>query len=82
MAGSDTGKAPKASPKTLDMVIEAIRKLEDRKGASVVAIKNYILTTYPEKDPAHVKSSLKKAIQKGFEEELLVRPKSSEVQGK
>jgi len=73
--------APKTGPKTLYKVREAIEKTGDKKGASIVAIKNYILATWPDTNPSQLKSHLKKAIEKGFEQGLFKRPKSSEAQG-
>ena len=73
---------PSTGPKTLDILIKALQELDERKGVSIPAIKNYIITNYPDKDPLKVKTSLRKAIEKGFQDELLVRPKSSETAGK
>merc|ERR1711988_1882652 len=70
-----------AAPKTIDKVREAIERTGDKKGASVVAIKNYILATWPDTNPTQLKSHLKKAIEKGFEKGLFKRSKTSEVQG-
>ena len=36
----------KKGPTTLDMVIEAIKSSEDRKGASVASIKTYLVEKY------------------------------------
>ena len=68
-------------PSTLEMVVEAIKHHEDRKGTSVASIKMYILNTYPMVDPAALKPRLKKAFAKGVEEGLLCRPKGMEETG-
>merc|ERR1712038_2204344 len=75
------GLAMASAPKTIDKVREAIERTGDKKGASVVAIKNYILATWPDTNPTQLKSHLKKAIEKGFEKGLFKRSKTSEVQG-
>merc|ERR1712142_1317144 len=72
---------PKTGPKTIDKVREAIDTIEDKKGASVIAIKSYIMSTWPETNPSQLKNNLKKAIEKGFETGLFKRSKNSEVQG-
>ena len=74
-------RVPSTNPTTLAMVVEAIGALQDRKGASIQAIKGYILDKYPTVDPATMKSRLKKAIQKGIDNGTIVRPKSSEEAG-
>ena len=81
MADTGAPKAKASGPKTLDILIHALKDLDERKGVTIPAIKNYMLTNYPDRDPLKVKSSLKKAIEKGFDDELLVRPKSSEAAG-
>ena len=70
-----------AVPKSLDMVINAIVAINDKKGASIQAIKTYILAHYPTIDPSRLGSRLKNAIPKGLDEGLLVRPKNSETAG-
>lgn len=75
-------KAKKVStgPKTTDMVVEAIAALNDRKGASVPAIKKYIVEKYAA-DPSMLKHRLKKALEKGIESGQIVRPKGAEETG-
>jgi len=70
-----------SAPNTLNKVREAIERAGDKKGTSVVAIKNYIVATWPESDNAQLKNHLKKAIEKGFQLEMFKRPKNSEVIG-
>ncbi|KAJ7308151.1 hypothetical protein JRQ81_008665 [Phrynocephalus forsythii] len=69
------------SPPTLTMVMEAVRALNERKGASAVAIRRYILHTYPAVDPIRLKYYLKGALAKGLEKGQLVRPPNSSAQG-
>lgn len=73
--------ATSQGPKTVDMVVDAITTLNDRKGASIQAIKAFILEKHPTIDPVRLKSMLKKAIKKGMESGVIVRPKSSDASG-
>ncbi|NWW28690.1 B4 protein, partial [Falcunculus frontatus] len=67
-------------PPTLQMVKEALRAHDEKKGASVVAIKHFILAKYPTVDPIRLKYLLKQALSKGLSCGDLVRPhKSSSV---
>ncbi|XP_077998791.1 sperm-specific protein PHI-2B/PHI-3-like [Glandiceps talaboti] len=68
-------------PKTLDMVVEAIKALKDSKGSSVQAIKGYILANYPTVSPSHLTSSLRRALKSGCDSGKLVRPKGSTAKG-
>ncbi|XP_077784228.1 protein B4-like [Podarcis muralis] len=73
---------PKAqNPPTLTMVMEAVKTLDERKGASVVAIKHYILGTYPGVDPIRLKYGLNVAVAKGLERGCLIRPQNSSALG-
>ncbi|KAK2165705.1 hypothetical protein LSH36_46g04000 [Paralvinella palmiformis] len=74
-------KKPSLNPNTVDMVLEAITALDDRKGVSIPAIKSFILEKYPTVDPAMLKHRLKKAIEKAMVGELITRPKSSDQMG-
>ncbi|XP_077998692.1 sperm-specific H1/protamine-like protein type 1 [Glandiceps talaboti] len=74
-------KAAPTHPKTLDMVVEAIKALKDKKGSSVQAIKGYILSHYPTVSPSHLTSSLRRALKAGTESGKLVRPAGSTATG-
>ncbi|XP_077998691.1 sperm-specific protein PHI-2B/PHI-3-like [Glandiceps talaboti] len=74
-------KAAPTHPKTLDMVVEAIKALKDKKGSSVQAIKGYILSHYPTVSPSHLTSSLRRALKAGTESGKLVRPTGSTATG-
>ncbi|XP_006820305.2 sperm-specific protein PHI-2B/PHI-3-like, partial [Saccoglossus kowalevskii] len=76
-----TTKAVASHPKTMDMVVEALTTLKDRKGISVQAIKTYILTHYTTVSPTHLTSSLRRALKTGLESGMLVRPKDSHANG-
>ncbi|XP_042873447.1 sperm-specific H1/protamine-like protein type 2 [Penaeus japonicus] len=70
-------KAPKKKqhPKTLDMVVEAIENLGDRKGSSVQAIKSYILQNFKTVRADMLKSMLRRALASGLESGAVTRPK-------
>lgn len=68
-------------PPTLQMVKEALRAHDAKKGASVVAIKRFILAKYPTVDPIRLKYLLKKALSKGLSCGELVRPHNSTAVG-
>uniref|UniRef100_A0A8C3V926 H15 domain-containing protein n=1 Tax=Catharus ustulatus TaxID=91951 RepID=A0A8C3V926_CATUS len=68
-------------PPTLQMVKEALRAHDEKKGASVVAIKRFILAKYPSVDPIRLKYLLKQALSKGLSCGELVRPQNSSAVG-
>uniref|UniRef100_A0A8D2M566 H15 domain-containing protein n=1 Tax=Zonotrichia albicollis TaxID=44394 RepID=A0A8D2M566_ZONAL len=68
-------------PPTLQMVKEALRAHDEKKGASVVAIKRFILAKYPTVDPIRLKYLLKQALSKGLSCGDLVRPHNSSAVG-
>lgn len=68
-------------PPTLHMVKEALRAHDEKKGASVVAIKRFILAKYPTVDPIRLKYLLKQALTKGLSCGELVRPHNSSAVG-
>uniref|UniRef100_A0A8C5JSI8 H15 domain-containing protein n=1 Tax=Junco hyemalis TaxID=40217 RepID=A0A8C5JSI8_JUNHY len=68
-------------PPTLQMVKEALQAHDEKKGASVVAIKRFILAKYPTVDPIRLKYLLKQALSKGLSCGDLVRPHNSSAVG-
>uniref|UniRef100_A0A8D2M7F8 H15 domain-containing protein n=1 Tax=Zonotrichia albicollis TaxID=44394 RepID=A0A8D2M7F8_ZONAL len=66
---------------TVSMVKEALRAHDEKKGASVVAIKRFILAKYPTVDPIRLKYLLKQALSKGLSCGDLVRPHNSSAVG-
>ncbi|XP_053809777.1 histone H1.8 [Vidua chalybeata] len=83
-AAKAAGIAPRSQaqhPPTLQMVKEALRAHDEKKGASVVAIKRFILAKYPTVDPIRLKYLLKQALSKGLSCGDLVRPQNSSSVG-
>ncbi|XP_077977393.1 sperm-specific protein PHI-2B-like [Glandiceps talaboti] len=72
---------PPTHPKTLDMVVEAIKAMKDKKGSSIQSIKAYILSHHTTVSVSHLTSSLRRAIKTGTESGVLVRPKGSTATG-
>ncbi|NXJ07320.1 B4 protein, partial [Odontophorus gujanensis] len=68
-------------PPTLHMVLEALRAQDGKKGASVVAIRRFILARYPAVDPVRLKYLLKRALATGLSRGFLVRPRNSSAMG-
>ncbi|XP_054371993.1 histone H1.8 [Molothrus ater] len=83
-AAKTAGISPRCQashPPTLQMVKEALRAHDEKKGASVVAIKRFILAKYPTVDPIRLKYLLKQALSKGLSCGDLVRPHNSSAVG-
>ncbi|NXP97091.1 B4 protein, partial [Vidua macroura] len=80
-AAGITPRSQAQHPPTLQMVKEALRAHDEKKGASVVAIKRFILAKYPTVDPIRLKYLLKQALSKGLSCGDLVRPQNSSSVG-
>lgn len=61
----------------MDMVKEALKELDQRKGVSAQAIRSYIKEKYTTVDETRVKSMVRKALLKGIESGVFVRPVNS-----
>ncbi|XP_070580648.1 sperm-specific H1/protamine-like protein type 2 [Ptychodera flava] len=68
-------RAKPTHPKTIDMVVAAIKALKDAKGSSLQGIRNYIKANYPTVQASHLNSSLRRAVKTGLASGVLVRPK-------
>jgi len=65
----------KQHPKTMDMVVEAIENLSDRKGSSVQAIKSYIIQNFKTVRADMLKSMLRRALAGALASGAVTRPK-------
>lgn len=63
------------------MVKEALKELDSRKGVSSQAIRSYIREKYPSLDQVRLKYMMRKALNKGIESGVLVRPPNSTASG-
>merc|ERR1712055_163602 len=62
-----------------EMILKAIEALDDKTGASVMSIKNYLTEHWPEKaESSQFSNNFKKAITTLAEENFIVRPKKQE----
>ncbi|XP_006819104.1 sperm-specific protein PHI-2B-like [Saccoglossus kowalevskii] len=68
-------------PKTLNMIIDAIKTDKNRKGSSIQRIKKYILSQYPTLVNGTLTSNLRRAVKQGLESGVLSRPKGSSNTG-
>ncbi|XP_041748763.2 protein B4 [Coregonus clupeaformis] len=84
---SDSSEAPVVArktplhPPTMMMVKEALKELDSRKGVSSQAIRSYITEKYPPLDLVKLKYMIRKALNKGIESGVLVRPPNSTANG-
>ncbi|KAK6321045.1 hypothetical protein J4Q44_G00080210 [Coregonus suidteri] len=84
---SDSSEAPAVArktplhPPTMMMVKEALKELDSRKGVSSQAIRSYITEKYPPLDLVKLKYMIRKALNKGIESGVLVRPPNSTANG-
>ncbi|KAH6947515.1 hypothetical protein HPB50_019591 [Hyalomma asiaticum] len=77
--GSSGAKSAAAKqPKMIDMIIEAMKNMDDRKGATPIYIKKFILGKYPEMDTRLFKAKFKRTFTKAIENSILVRTKATE----
>ncbi|NXS14056.1 B4 protein, partial [Neodrepanis coruscans] len=68
-------------PSTLQMVKEALQARDEKKGASLYTIKQFILAKYPTENPNRLKYLLRQALNKGLRSGMLVRPRNSNAVG-
>lgn len=67
-------------PKTVDLVVSAIRKRKDRKGCSAQAIRSYIKLTY-RVAPRSLNTMVRRAILSGLKTGVVVRAKGDKSTG-
>uniref|UniRef100_H2Z7K7 H15 domain-containing protein n=1 Tax=Ciona savignyi TaxID=51511 RepID=H2Z7K7_CIOSA len=66
----------KKKPAYIDMIVEAIIKIDDKPGASVKAITTSIVQMYS-LNTDKIKKYVKHALEKGLTDEILIRPKKA-----
>ncbi|KAI7812928.1 protein B4 [Triplophysa rosa] len=71
------GRKVSPHPSTMEMVKEALKELDSRKGVSGQAIRGYIKEKYTTVDETRLKFMLRKALAKGLETGVFVRPANS-----
>lgn len=76
-SGKAAGRKVSPHPSTIEMVKEALKELDSRKGVSAQAIRSYIKEKYTTVDETRVKFMVRKALAKGLETAVFVRPANS-----
>ncbi|CAM4534549.1 unnamed protein product [Leuciscus chuanchicus] len=71
------GRKVPLHPSTMEMVKEALKELDSRKGVSTQAIRSYIKEKYKTVDETRLKFMVRKALNKGIETGVFVRPANS-----
>lgn len=78
-SSSSKANARKVSPhpSTMEMVKEALKELDSRKGVSAQAIRGYIKEKYKTVDETRLKFMVRRTLNKGIETGVFVRPANS-----
>ncbi|KAK2911354.1 hypothetical protein Q8A67_003487 [Cirrhinus molitorella] len=71
------GRKVSPHPSTMEMVKEALKELDSRKGVSAQAIRGYIKEKYTSVDETRLKFMVRRALNKGIETGVFVRPANS-----
>ncbi|KAL0978050.1 hypothetical protein UPYG_G00165310 [Umbra pygmaea] len=83
-ASSKASPVPRKTPlhpSTMVMIKEAVKELDSRKGVSSQAIRGYITEKYPSVELIRLKYTMRRALTKGIESGVLVRPPNSTANG-
>uniref|UniRef100_A0A9J7YWF9 H15 domain-containing protein n=1 Tax=Cyprinus carpio carpio TaxID=630221 RepID=A0A9J7YWF9_CYPCA len=72
-----TGRKVSPHPSTMEMVKEALKELDSRKGVSAQAIRGYIKEKYTTVDETRLKFMVRRTLNKGIETGVFVRPANS-----
>lgn len=72
-----TGRKVSPHPSTMEMVKEALKELDSRKGVSAQAIRGYIKEKYTTVDETRLKFMVRRSLNKGIETGVFVRPANS-----
>lgn len=76
-SGKDAGRKVSPHPSTMEMVKEALKELDSKKGVSTQAIRGYIKEKYKTVDETRLKFMVRRALNKGLETGVFVRPANS-----
>nr|XP_055056789.1 protein B4 [Misgurnus anguillicaudatus] len=71
------GRKVSPHPTTMEMVKEALKELDSRKGVSAQAIRGYIKEKHTSVDETRLKYMVRRALNKGIETGAIVRPANS-----
>ncbi|XP_073695504.1 uncharacterized protein [Garra rufa] len=71
------GRKVSPHPSTMEMVKEALKELDSRKGVSTQAIRGYIKEKYTTVDETRLKFMVRRALNKGIDTGVFVRPANS-----
>ncbi|XP_059405054.1 protein B4 [Carassius carassius] len=71
------GRKVSPHPSTMEMVKEALKELDSRKGVSSQAIRGYIKERYTTVDETRLKFMVRRSLNKGIETGVFVRPANS-----
>ncbi|KAH7978896.1 hypothetical protein HPB49_007246 [Dermacentor silvarum] len=72
--------AMKKQPKMIDTIIDALANFDDRKGATPIYIKKFILGKYPEMDTQLFKARFKRTFMKAIENHVLHSASEGEME--
>lgn len=75
--GKAAGRKVSPHPSTMEMVKEALKELDSRKGVSAQAIRGYIKEKHTSVDETRLKYMVRRALSKGIETGTIVRPANS-----
>ncbi|XP_043088764.1 histone H1-beta, late embryonic-like [Puntigrus tetrazona] len=71
------GRKVPTHPSTMEMVKEALKELDSRKGVSAQAIRGYVKEKYTTVDETRLKFMVRRTLNKGIETGVFVRPANS-----
>lgn len=74
-------RKPPTHPPAMEMVKEALKELDSRKGVSAQAVRTFIKEKHPTVDESRLKFMVRRALVKGLESGTLVRPANSNSTG-
>uniref|UniRef100_A0A8C2HUT7 Protein B4-like n=1 Tax=Cyprinus carpio TaxID=7962 RepID=A0A8C2HUT7_CYPCA len=76
-SGKAAARKVSPHPSTMEMVKEAVKELDSRKGVSAQAIRGYIKEKYTTVDETRLKFLVRRTLNKGIETGVFVRPANS-----